>query len=42
VGDLDGLVEPFSQEEIDIIIKDLKSDKSPGLDGFNTDFMKNC
>jgi hypothetical protein len=39
---MDGLVDPFSQEEIDITIKDLKSEKCPGLDGFNMDFMKKC
>jgi hypothetical protein len=37
---LDCLVEPFQQGKMDSIIKELKSGKSPGLDGFNTDFMK--
>jgi hypothetical protein len=40
VGNLDGLMSPFQQGEIDIIIKVLKSGKSPGPDGFNSDFMK--
>jgi hypothetical protein len=40
--DLDVLEEPFTQEEINGIIKGLPSDKSPGLDGFNSDFMKKC
>jgi hypothetical protein len=39
---LDILEEPFSQEEINGIIKGLPSDKSPGSDGFNFDFMKKC
>jgi hypothetical protein len=36
------LDEPFSHEEIDEVIKHLPCDKSPGLDGFNTDFVKRC
>lgn len=40
VEDLDCLTEPFSHEEIDDVIKNLPSDKSPGPDGFNTDFIK--
>jgi hypothetical protein len=36
------LVEPFSPEEIDLVVKALPSDKSPGPDGFNTDFVKKC
>jgi hypothetical protein len=39
---LEDLVNPFTTEEIDGIIKELKSDKSPGPDGFNIDFMKRC
>jgi hypothetical protein len=42
MGDLDGLMAPFSQEENDNIIMELKTNKSPGPDGFNTDFMKKC
>ena len=34
------LEEPFTSEEIDNVIKDLPTDKSPGPDGFNTDFIK--
>jgi hypothetical protein len=33
---------PFTKLEIDSIIKLLPSDKSPGLDGFNTNFIKKC
>src|SRR3954464_6650980 len=33
---------PFSDEEIDEVIKNLPNDKSPGTDGFNNEFMKQC
>jgi retron-type reverse transcriptase len=33
---------PFTKQEIDSIIKALPSDKSPGPDGFNTNFIKKC
>jgi hypothetical protein len=33
---------PFSRSEIDQIIRNLPSNKSPGPDGFNTDFVKKC
>lgn len=36
------LVAPFEKLEIDSVIKHLPSDKSPGPDGFNTDFVKRC
>lgn len=39
---LDFLEEPFSQQEVDDVIKDLPSNKSSGPDGFNTDFIKKC
>jgi len=35
-------VVPFQKEEIDAVVKFLPSDKAPGPDGFNTDFVKNC
>lgn len=41
----DSLVElqaPFSEEEIDEVVMHLPPDKSPGPDGFNTDFIKAC
>jgi hypothetical protein len=37
---LEDLILPFSNEEIDGVVNNLKSDKSPGPDSFNTDFMK--
>jgi hypothetical protein len=38
---LQWLDEPFSRQEIDSIVAALPSDKSPGPDGFNTNFIKN-
>lgn len=40
--DLSSLVAPFSNEEIDSVVRHLPSDKAPGPDGFNTDFLKKC
>lgn len=40
--DLSSLVAPFSKEEIDSVVRHLPSNKAPGLDGFNTDFIKKC
>jgi hypothetical protein len=34
--------EPFTRAGIDSVVKNLPSDKSPGPDGFNTDFVKKC
>jgi hypothetical protein len=39
---LEWLEEPFSNEEIDSIIRELPSDKSPGPNSFNGDFLKMC
>jgi len=33
---------PFSDEEINDVVKNLPSDKSLGLDGFNNEFLKSC
>lgn len=41
-SDLSILEEPFSPEEIDNVVALLPGDKSPGPDGFNTDFIKRC
>jgi hypothetical protein len=40
--DLSSLVQPFSKQEIDAVVKNLPSNKAPGPDGFNTDFIKHC
>jgi hypothetical protein len=39
---LGSLTEPFTHDEIDAVVASLPSDKSPGPDGFNTDFVKKC
>jgi hypothetical protein len=39
---LQWLDSPFSKQEIDSIIAVLPSDKSPGPDGFNINFIKKC
>jgi hypothetical protein len=41
-ADLSSLVIPFSQQEIDSMVRALPSDKALGPDGFNTDFVKKC
>ena len=41
-SELGWLEDPFTTEEIDSVISNLPSDKSPGPDGFNTDFIKKC
>jgi hypothetical protein len=38
-NDLEDLVLPFSNDDV---VSNLKTDKSLGPDGFNTDFMKKC
>jgi hypothetical protein len=42
VHNLDYLVEPFSKEEIEGIVKHLKTDKAPRPDSFNGLFMNKC
>jgi hypothetical protein len=39
---LDDLDAPFTQEEIGAIIKEMPSEKAPGLDGFIGLFYKKC
>jgi hypothetical protein len=41
-SDLSSLVELFSTMEIDLVVRNLPLDKSPGPDDFNTDFVKKC
>jgi len=40
--DLSSLELPFSNHEVDDIIRHLPTDKSPGPDGFNNEFLKKC
>jgi hypothetical protein len=40
--DLSSLVTPFSESEIDDIVKRMPPDKAPGPDGFNGHFIKKC
>lgn len=40
--DLSSLVQTFSKQEVDEVVKNLPSNKAPGPDGFNTDFFKHC
>jgi hypothetical protein len=39
-NDLEALEEPFSQSEIDEVIKDLPTNRSPSPDGFTGEFFK--
>ena len=40
--DLSSLVEPFTIEEIDQVVKNMPADKAPGPNGFNGLFLKKC
>jgi hypothetical protein len=40
--DLHSLEDPFSTSEIDEVIKELPTNRSPGPDGFNGEFFKKC
>ena len=42
VDGMDSLVVPFQTDEIDSILKRMRSDKAPGQDGFNGLFIKKC
>jgi hypothetical protein len=42
VADLPKMDSPFTMEEILVVLKDMPSDHSPGLDGFNGAFFKKC
>jgi len=39
---LEWLEQPFSKEEIDRIIAELPTNKFPGPNGFNGEFLKKC
>jgi hypothetical protein len=39
---LQSLDQPFTQEDIDLVVKHLPFDKASGPDGFNGDFLKKC
>ena len=40
--DLGWLEDPFTREEIDSVVRNLPNNKAPGLDGFNSEFIKKC
>jgi hypothetical protein len=42
IGNLSELEIPFSHQEIDQVIKNLPTNKLPGPNGFNTDFVRKC
>jgi hypothetical protein len=39
---LEELTTPFLSKEIDLVIKEMPSDRAPGPDGFNGMFLKKC
>lgn len=40
--DLSSIEEPFTHEEIDMVVKNLPTNKSREPDGFNTNFIRKC
>jgi hypothetical protein len=40
MDNLDFLTDPFTSQEIDAVVANLPSEKSPSPDGFNTDFYQ--
>jgi hypothetical protein len=42
MANLENLTLPFTKDEINKIVANFPDGKSPGLDGFNTEFMKKC
>ena len=40
--DLAWLEDPFTREEIDSVVRNIPNNKAPGLDGFNSEFIKKC
>ena len=41
VQGLQDLARPFSQDEVEAVLKELPMDRAPGPDGFNGFFLKN-
>jgi hypothetical protein len=41
-SELSWLEEPFTREEIDVVVRNLPNDKASGRDGFNSEFIKRC
>jgi hypothetical protein len=39
---LEELSVPFTEKEIDLVVKHMPVDKAPGPDGFNWQFVKSC
>ena len=39
-NNLDHLIEPFTHEEIDVVVKEMPSDRAPGPDGLHAVFYK--
>ena len=42
IDGLDQLSAPFSNDEIDAVVKELPNDRAPGPDGFNGYFLNKC
>jgi hypothetical protein len=42
VESLHALTRPFEKEEMDLVVKHMAPDKSPGPDAFNGLFLKKC
>jgi hypothetical protein len=42
VEGLEDISMPFLVEEMELVIKQMPSDKAPGSDGFNGHFLKKC
>ena len=42
IDNLEVLEVPFTHEEVDEVVKSLATDKTPGPNGFNNDFLKKC
>lgn len=40
--DISHLLRPFLEEEVEVVIRNLKSNSAPGPDGFSYTFYKSC